>query len=549
MASTVTKSADWLKHNDRWEKILAVLVLAFATMLMFYNLDLNPRPWQDEGSAAGIAKSLAQDGVYANKNSDGYQSFGGVQSVGPTVILPIALAYRLWGVGLVQGRLVMALYAVITLIIFYFCAQTLFNRRVAILAVILVLGAQSVGYFIFGRPVLGEVPALGFFLAGWLTWNQAIRRRRVWLVPVAGLLFGLAMITKSYYLIMVSGTIGLLVILDFLFYRQRRFGYLLVLGATAVACYALWLGWQRIYFGADLFAENLSKLGQMASASSGLNRQWIGDAIKLLIGPGASYFYFFWGFLSLLYILPQALRRTREGFLLAFVWLFTVLWLAYFIFWILPIPRYLLPASALTAIFVAKLVHDLAKGFASTSRELWPALRQYVTGRSDLPLTALVSLCALIGLCSFALLVGYEFQRTVRTDVLDKVGIQSEAVLSPRQLGVPQQIAEFLNQKIDHAKVIETWERELGILTDHAYHFPDQTMLAKIDNALYRGGDQNYSLGAAYFNSVRPDYVVVGWFGRLYRVYDSDFLNKNAKVVATFGDGDWRYDVYQMNAP
>jgi 4-amino-4-deoxy-L-arabinose transferase-like glycosyltransferase len=549
MASIVTKSANWLTRNDRWEKILAVLVLAFAAILMFYNLDLNPRPWQDEGSAAGIAKSLAQDGVYANKNSDGYQSFGGVQSVGPTVILPIALAYRLWGVGLVQGRLVMALYAVITLIVFYFCAQTLFNRRVAILAVILVLGAQSVGYFIFGRPVLGEVPALGFFLAGWLVWSQALRRQKVWLVPLAGLLFGLAMITKSYYLIMVSGTIGLLVILDIFFYRQRRFGYLLLLGVTAVACYGLWLGWQRIYFGADVFAENMDKLRQMASASSGLNSKWIGDAIKLLIGPGANYYYFFWGFLSLLYIIPQGLRRTRESFLLAFVWLFTVLWLAYFVFWILPIPRYLLPASALTAIFVAKLVYDLAKGFAATSRSLWSALRQYVVNRTDLPLTALVSLGALVGLTSFALLVGYEFQRTVRTDVLDKVGVQSEIVLSPPQLGVPRQIAEFLNQNIDRAQVVETWERELGILTDNNYHFPDQTMLAKIDNALHRGGDQNYSLGADYFNAVRPSYVVVGWFGRLYKVYDINYLNKNAKVVATFGDGDWRYDVYQMNAP
>ena len=98
-------------------------------------------------------------------------------------------------------------------------------------------------------------------------------------------------------------------------------------------------------------------------------------------------------------------------------------------------------------------------------------------------------------------------------------------------------------------EVIETWERELGILTNHNYHYADQSMLAKIDNALYRGGDQNYSLGADYFNSVHPRYVVVGWFGRLYNVYDSDYLNKNARIIASFGDGDWRYDVYRMNSP
>jgi hypothetical protein len=162
---------------------------------------------------------------------------------------------------------------------------------------------------------------------------------------------------------------------------------------------------------------------------------------------------------------------------------------------------------------------------------------------------ALVSLGTLVGLTSFALLAGYELQRTVRTDVLDKVGIQSEAVLTPPQLQAPQRVADYLNQNIGRDKVIETWERELGILTDHNYHYPDQLMLAKIDNASYRGGDQNYSLGAEYFSSVRPSYVVVGWFGRLYHVYDNDFLNKNARVIASFGDGDWRYDVYQMNSP
>ncbi len=549
MKSLFSRLLRWFGHNDRGEKIIAVVVLALAAGLMLYNLGLNPRPWQDEGSAADLAKSLVKDGFYGIKSSDAFQTFGSVQSVGPTVILPLALAYQMWGVGLVQGRLVMALYAVITLILFYYCAQTLFNRRVAIISVILVIGSQAVGYFIFGRPAFGEVPALGFFLAGWLTLNQAIRRKRGGLALIAGLLFGLAMVTKAYYLIMVTGTVALLVILDRFYYRQRLFKYLMILGAAALACYALWLGWQRLYFGADVFAENLSKLNQMARASSGLNLKSISGSITMLIGPGANHFYFFWGFLSLLYVIPLGLRRTREAFLTAFMWLFTVLWLAYFVFWILPIPRYVLPAAALTAMFVAKLAYDLAGALRATSHDLGLALRQYVSGHADLSPVALSSLGMLVGLTSFALLAGYELQRTVREDVLDKVGVQSAIVLTPPQLEVPQHLADYLNQHIDRNAVIETWERELGILTDHNYHYPDQSMLTKIDDATYRGGDQNYSLGADYFNSVHPAYVVVGWFGRLYKVYDTDFLDKHGRIIASFGDGDWRYDVYQMNIP
>ena len=58
-------------------------------------------------------------------------------------------------------------------------------------------------------------------------------------------------------------------LLDRFFYRQRRFRYLLVLGVTAIACYGLWLGWQRLYFGADVFAANLQKLSQIGERQFG----------------------------------------------------------------------------------------------------------------------------------------------------------------------------------------------------------------------------------------------------------------------------------------
>ncbi len=548
MTSSLSKSLGWLEHNHRWEKILAASVLALGAFLLFYNLDLNPRPWQDEGAVASIAKSLAQDGVYATKTSDGYETYGGVQSVGPTVVLPIALAYRLWGIGLVQARWVMALYAFATLVLLYLTGQILFNRRVAIIAVILVLGSQAVGYFKYGRGIFGEVPALGFFLAGWLVWNQAIRRNRSLLAVLAGLLIGLAMVTKAYYVIIVGGAIILLALMDWGFYHQHRFKYLVLFGGSALACYGIWTGWQWLYFGADVFAENLAKLQQLASATSGINPIWIGDAIKRLIGPDADYFYFFWGFLSLLYVIPLCLRRTREAFLLALLWLVTVLWIAYYMLWSFPIPRYMFPFAALMSLFVAKLVYDLASGFAVTSRHFWPALRRYISGQARLPPLPLVWLGALVGLISFTLLVGYEFQRTVRMDVLDKEGVENHATDRPPQLRVPQQVADFLNQHIGRDTVIETWERELGVLTDHTYHYPDQLMLAKIDNAVFRGGGY-YSLGKDYFDSVHPGYVVGGWFGRGNHVYDEDFLKSNTRLIASFGDGDWRYDIYQMNSP
>ena len=68
-------------------------------------------------------------------------------------------------------------------------------------------------------------------------------------------------------------------------------------------------------------------------------------------------------------------------------------------------------------------------------RELWSALRQYALGRADLSPIAVVTFGTLVGLISFALLAGYELQRTIREDVLDKVGIPEHASSSLRHSG------------------------------------------------------------------------------------------------------------------
>ena len=127
-----------------WEKAILAVLIVTAPFLAFYNLGTNPRPWHDEGSYLSLAKTLVQDGVYAVRSAEGYQTFGAVQSVGPTVLLPIALSFKLWGVGLLQGRVVAAIFLLLTLAIFYASGHILFGRRTALFAVILLLASQAV---------------------------------------------------------------------------------------------------------------------------------------------------------------------------------------------------------------------------------------------------------------------------------------------------------------------------------------------------------------------------------------------------------------------
>jgi hypothetical protein len=156
---------------------------------------------------------------------------------------------------------------------------------------------------------------------------------------------------------------------------------------------------------------------------------------------------------------------------------------------------------------------------------------------------------ALAGLLTMAFGLVYQFQRVVRSDVLDRYGVDETLDVSPLEFDVPQQTANFLNQNIDQGKVIETWERELGILTDRNYHYPDQVMLAQVHSRLYRGENNVYGLGDEYFLKVRPDYLVLGWYSRLNEIYDMATVNKYGKKIATVGSGEWRYDIYKLEFP
>lgn len=145
------------------KNVVSILFVLIIPTLLLYNLDTSPRPWHDEGNAMLLARTLLEDGVYAVKTSTGYQTFGAVQSIGPTVILPVALSFKVFGVGILQGRIVVAVYSFLTLLVIYKLINTIFNTPSALLGLLLLLGSISSQFLYYGRQVLAEVPALGFF--------------------------------------------------------------------------------------------------------------------------------------------------------------------------------------------------------------------------------------------------------------------------------------------------------------------------------------------------------------------------------------------------
>ena len=127
----------------------ALLVFFFA----FFNLTRYPAPWFDEGSHLHVPKTLVQHGVYADISSDGFRYYGPTIGVGPTVMLPIAAMFKLFGIGLLQARLVMALYLLAAIYTFYHLVNHVSGKWVALVAMALMLSSRSVLFLEYGRQL------------------------------------------------------------------------------------------------------------------------------------------------------------------------------------------------------------------------------------------------------------------------------------------------------------------------------------------------------------------------------------------------------------
>ncbi len=500
-------------------------VFVCACVLAFYNLGTNPLSWQDEGAAMLVSKSIAKNGVYALPMSNGYETFGPVQSVGPTVLVPVALVFKVLGVGIFQARLVSAFYLVLTLLVFYGFGRDLFGYKTALLSLALLIGNPIAQFLFQGREVLGEVPSLGFFMGGaWLLYLGLNKKKGLITYLLAGLLMGASMVTKSSNAVIGFAALGILTLLDLFYFKQGYFKAILISGVVALATVLVWWAWQWFYFGQAVFLGNLNNLRLLGSGTSGFNLSTLSESIKGLLSPETGSFYNFWGFAALLYSVVFIFQKNSKGFAIGLLWLFSLLWLGYY-FYSVPWRSYIFVTASLTSLFIAKFWVDLLNRLDI----LWRPLKDILN-----PQRLLNTGMAAALVVGFGFMTLYPLQSTLKTDVLTRDSTQRE-------------VAAYLEQNIPTNATVETWDLELGVITNLHYHYPDQIMLASVHATLYRNAPQNYALGAGYFQAVNPSYLVIGWFSRWTGIYDSQYVSEHGCLVQTFDDGAFTYQIYKMN--
>jgi 4-amino-4-deoxy-L-arabinose transferase-like glycosyltransferase len=233
--STAAAAARVQRHAATLLAGLAVLLLATATL---YARDVGFH--FDEFFFLDAARTLAIHGQYATFSNGQLHPFDPYLSTGPTVIVPIALAFRLFGVDYLVARLVMVALMPLLFALVYLTTRELHGRVAAVVAAGFLLCVPDL--WLYALTVLGEVPATLFLLAAVLAMVRGERARsRLPHYALAGALLGLAVLTKLV-LALALGAFGVVV----LWARVREGRWCRALLAASATALLVLLSWELV---------------------------------------------------------------------------------------------------------------------------------------------------------------------------------------------------------------------------------------------------------------------------------------------------------------
>lgn len=503
-------------HSHNVYRAAIVIIALVATALFLYRLAEYPAPWYDEGSHLHVAKSYALYGIYADYSSEGIRYYGPAVGVGPTVMLPIAAAFRIFGVSIPLARLVIAMYGVLSLAALYLLGRQLLTTWGTLAFIVLVLLSPGTDFIFNARTVLGEVPGLFFLATGLSLW---LRRQasKLYVEILVGILMGLACITKNQIALFVLPGMFLAWIADLVWYKQRGWRYFVVPGLIAGVVFAAWTYVVIVALGEK--GDMQANLATLRSATSGAFFLFDLDAIQraltfLLNGSvfGAMFVP------AVLYGCFLSLRRDEEGQRYSIVTIMIITATALFMT-SLAWPRYAFHALVLAGLLVVRLFLDLTHHF----RFDWGAVRALVRGENVALDHIVIMLLATVWVINVYVLAAYPTVHAVvshgRSDAYE--------------------VAQYLDSSIPKDAVIETWEQELGVLTDHNYHYPPQVTLAQFVAQQWTNGPAVRSL-YKFLEYCNPEYVVMGEFSKYAFLYPPESM-RNYEIIKTIGV----YDVYE----
>ncbi|MDQ7030151.1 MAG: glycosyltransferase family 39 protein [Ardenticatenia bacterium] len=498
---------------------IPILPVLLAFYLLSINLATAPPLWWDEGWTLMVARNVAEGRHYGRLWNG--MPVSPNMAAAPTVVLPAAASFRLFGVGGWQGRLPALFYTVIALCLLFRVTATLYSQRTAVLVLWLTMLTPTVPDLhplVMGKQVLAEVPALVFLLAGYIGIFHVENQRRHSTLITVGLLWGMALISKQQavpFLILST-----LIVCAFLSYH-RKYRRVIIYGFPVLIAAGIFLAWRWIV------SSLLTPPNDPISGTRGLI--WV---TALIFSPNArgatlvSTLLFAIPIpITLAYTARHHLDSSAVGIRRLALWTLTAGWFGWFIALSAGAGRYLFPVSFINLIFLGSLIDEVA-GNISSIRSLWTHYR----------LRFFFRLKPVQRMAAYLLLL------SVPLSVISLVTTLARPDRSPLQM------AAYVQNSLPRDSLIETYDAEIMFQIPQKYHYPPDQIHVDLIRLTFL---DDSSVEIEYDPlSTDPDYLINGPFPKMWGLYPTSWLNTHFRLEISFGPYDlWRRKTVDPPSP
>lgn len=489
-----------------------------ALCASLFRLDSVPPVWWDEGWTLSVARNWLELGHYGRLLA-GESVPAGLQA-SPVVTATVSLSFLLFGVGVIQARIVTVLFGLGVLALVYKISKRLYGREVAwgTLVALFVMPSYIELFPIYvGRQVLGEIPALFFLLAGYAAILN-VHRSVFWAVSLATLYWTIALSTKLQFLPFWGSAI--LIPLSVLVSRCNWKGvsyWAVPFGGALVGSRLLPIVWEALLEANTDIAAPISGLYEVTAIVASIPSRLVALIVTVLFGIPT--------LLGLCYSLWSNIKnrsnlQDHEHLVRLSLLVFAASWFGWFIFFSVGWIRYMFPAFFIGSIFLAAMIYDLTNHFdvSFTLKQSCSVFRQGKTTKQNFaPLLALFLILSSVPRSAMAVFQAYAL----------------EADSSAKET------ARFLNTYTEPNALIETYDSELFFLLNRPYHYPPDGIHVELIRRTFLYEKET----RIDYNPLEsdPDYLVVGPHSKQWQLYDHILKPGVFRLLQSYS----RYKIYE----